>query len=749
MTFIDWFAGVGGFRRGMELAGHRCVGFCEFDKFAVASYTSMHLITDEQRELLATMPLKQRQKEILKNEYRNGEWYRADIRSVRADDIPGADCWCFGAPCLVAGTLITTISRMIPIEKVRVGDYVLTHKNNYKRVTETMINRKTGIYTVKVQGSPKTEVTGNHRFYIRYKKRVWNKEKRAYDVQWTEPEWKAVENFNGSEYVEFPNDESSCNAYNLTDDELWLIGRYVADGYLRDTPRKDGPSHNKKIVICVGKGKEEEFEKRASAQHFCFSEGTNCRKYQFINHKLYDLCSKCGRGAENKVIPQFIQALPKRKLIQFIDGYISGDGCERDGKVRASSVSKTLIYQMGQCVNKAYSCSYSIHYAHKPQTHVINNRIVNQKDAWELVFRKDCCKSLGKMVDGVLWQPLRSISYDAERTEYVYNLEVEDEHSYTANNMGLHNCQDFSVAGKRAGLDGDRSSLVREIFRLVREKGEENKPEWLIYENVKGMLSSNRGFDFLAILTEMGELGYDIEWQLFNTKNFGIPQNRERVYVVGHLRAKGRKQVFPLVGADEEDSFHIDIIGHRKSYRRNIQVFADSGGVEALDTAAGGGRGHHTAIPMFGIDYNIGGQERQISNTVTTRNTLAGVTNIKQDGTAVCIPVLTPDRAEKRQNGRRFKDSGEESFTLTGQDRHGVAIKSDISAPVIWYDKYKCYIAIRKLTPRECFRLQGWEDKYFERAQFVNSDSQLYKQAGNGVTVAVVEDIARAINTTE
>lgn len=99
MKFIDFFAGIGGFRRGMELAGHECVGFCEFDKFATASYTSMHLITEEQRDFLNKLSIKQRQKEILKEEYRNGEWYANDIRRVYAGDIPKADCWCFGFPC--------------------------------------------------------------------------------------------------------------------------------------------------------------------------------------------------------------------------------------------------------------------------------------------------------------------------------------------------------------------------------------------------------------------------------------------------------------------------------------------------------------------------------------------------------------------------------------------------------------------------------------------------------------------------
>ena len=99
LTFIDLFAGIGGFRLGMEAAGHKCVGFCEYDRFAVASYTSMHLITDEQREYLATLPFKDRQKEILKEKYRNGEWYANDIRTVHAGDIPRADVWCFGFPC--------------------------------------------------------------------------------------------------------------------------------------------------------------------------------------------------------------------------------------------------------------------------------------------------------------------------------------------------------------------------------------------------------------------------------------------------------------------------------------------------------------------------------------------------------------------------------------------------------------------------------------------------------------------------
>ena len=112
------------------------------------------------------------------------------------------------------------------------------------------------------------------------------------------------------------------------------------------------------------------------------------------------------------------------------------------------------------------------------------------------------------------------------------------------------------------------------------------------------------------------------------------------------------------------------------------------------------------------------------------------------------IPVCTPMRGIKQQHGRRMKEDGEDMFTVTVGDVHGVGVNTTENVDTIYYEKEDCDIAIRKLTPKECFRLQGWTDDYFEKAQFVNSDSQLYKQAGNGVTVTVIEAIGRKLNDT-
>ena len=491
MKFIDFFAGIGGFRRGMELAGHECVGFCEFDKFATASYISMHLLTDEQRKALKDLPIKKRQKEILKEEYRNGEWYANDIRRVYAGDIPKADCWCFGFPC-----------------------------------------------------------------------------------------------------------------------------------------------------------------------------------------------------------------------------------------------------------------------------------------------------------------------------------------------------QDISVAGKQAGFQGNRSSLFFRVMYLVGQLKEEDKPTYLFIENVKNLLSVNGGWDFARLLIEMEQQGYDAEWQVLNSKDFGVPQNRERCFIIGHLRGRSTSKVLPIEGADGKNSVSLNLFGCLNG--RNSQrdrVYSDDGLAPTISTKPGGNTEPKVSI-LFDTSY-IGqdGKARIYENicpTLTSRDykelrSVGVVCNVnpsgkgingnvydstglsptlttnKGEGNKIAIPVLTPDRAEKRQNGRRFKEDGEPMFTLAGQDRHGIAIEvkeatkqgyaecrvgidsvnfsmpnsktrrgrvgqeiantldtscnqgifvqvsEELTVYAVWYEKYQCYIAIRKLTPKECFRLQGWSDDYFEKAQLVNSDSQLYKQAGNGVTVSVIKAIAEKL----
>jgi DNA (cytosine-5)-methyltransferase 1 len=245
----------------------------------------------------------------------------------------------------------------------------------------------------------------------------------------------------------------------------------------------------------------------------------------------------------------------------------------------------------------------------------------------------------------------------------------------------------------------------------------------------------------------MDEVGYDAEWDCLNSKDFGVPQNRERVFIVGHLRGASTRKVFPFGESGKETNEGRVITGtltarypakqregtyietSRESHVRSIGNVNPSGN---------------------GINGNIF-DSSGLSPTLTTN---------KGEGLKVAIPVLTPDRIEKRQNGRRFKENGEPMFTLTGQDRHGVLIQRGFNGKykisenetgalqAARVDKVPLYAKecqIRKLTPRECWRLQGFPDWAFDRAQKVNSDSQLYKQAGNSVTVNVIYEIARRL----
>ncbi|EKE4696074.1 DNA cytosine methyltransferase [Listeria monocytogenes] len=320
-------------------------------------------------------------------------------------------------------------------------------------------------------------------------------------------------------------------------------------------------------------------------------------------------------------------------------------------------------------------------------------------------------------------------------------------------------CQSFSIAGKRRGFEDIRGTLFFDIARATKQI----KPRILFLENVKGLLSHNKGQTFATILRTLHELGYDAEWQVCNSKNHGVPQNRERVFIVGHLRGTCGRKIFPFGGNDTAVTQNdIKVMNDPKKVRDQLEYdsinrFYDVSGIApTLDTMQGGNR-----EPKIAVLGNINPSKKGMNGEVYSSEGLAPtLTTNKGEGTKIAIPVLTPDRPEKRQNGRRFKEDGEEMFTLTAQDKHGVAIIQkprgynkggihEISPTVSansWQENNLLQeggFRIRKLTPRECWRLQGFPDWAFDRATEVNSNSQLYKQAGNSVTVNVIENIAK------
>lgn len=341
--------------------------------------------------------------------------------------------------------------------------------------------------------------------------------------------------------------------------------------------------------------------------------------------------------------------------------------------------------------------------------------------------------------------------------------------------VGGFPCQNVSVAGRQDGIRGDRSGLYFTFIEKVKGKKEEDKPRWIIIENVKNLLSINGGHDFSQVLFELDEAGYDINWQVLNSKDFGVPQNRERVFIIGNLRSRGAREVLPIrgenaatlkqivAGCQGERVYDIDglactltgcgggggaktglyAVGNINPSGKgmNGNVYSSEGISPTLTTNKGEGIKIVEAQEKIPVGFNrIDGVKGEIetAHTLNSSNYRGINRNQTQNAVLEAYPVLTPERLEKRQNGIRMKDDGEPMFTLTGVDRHGVVIGDGAKN-----------VKIRRLTPKECFRIQGFPDDLFEKARGVNSDAQLYKQAGNAITVNVAYAIGVAVKNAE
>ena len=252
-------------------------------------------------------------------------------------------------------------------------------------------------------------------------------------------------------------------------------------------------------------------------------------------------------------------------------------------------------------------------------------------------------------------------------------------------------CQAFSIAGARRGFEDTRGTLFFEIARFASIL----RPRYLFLENVKGLLNHENGITFETIISTLDELGYNVEWQVLNSKDFGVPQNRERVFIVGHLRGEYTRRIFPI----GRNTKQVDGLP-----RENITTNT----LTAKYTAVGNG------------SYIIESEQKKIKIKEATSQDYA------EAEIGDSVNLSHPN--SKTRRGRVGKQIA--NTLLTGESQ-GV-IEPDFR--------------IRKLTPRECWRLQGFPDWAFDKAQEVNSNSQLYKQAGNSVTVNVIAAIAKELS---
>ena len=481
-------------------------------------------------------------------------------------------------------------------------------------------------------------------------------------------------------------------------------------------------------------------------------------------------------------------------MLRFIDLF-SGIGGFRRGLERSGHRCAGHV-EIAPYANRSYMAMYGLQPC----------RYVRQEGNWGFIGREEVC-------DGCDGTGCRGEWY-AKDIKQVRSGEIPEAEIWT---LGFP-CTDISLSGRRAGLAGERSGLFFTVVGLLKGRPAEDRPGLLIIENVKHLLSSEKGGDFTTVLTELWEAGYDTEWMCVNSRDFGVPQNRERVYIIGYLGGRGGRKVFPVGGAGT--AALIPVIGGRQGYR----VY-DVNGLSITLTASAGGFAGRTGLYAISLNRKegimghieaahtlaasdwrgINRNQRQngvlVSNgkcraVTDTGSLLHGITRSKGriqdilicegnpacngrlrgmgdqdtvDTDTICQPGIRMGFQEVKgmmvcccpecKKGLTTKGAEESGHTMAcpdgGIDRpypdggyQCCRVGKEAAQTIAKGSRMGVYLCcrIRRLTPRECWRLQAFDDYLFDRAKAAGvSDAQLYKQAGNAVTVNIVYEIGRKL----
>lgn len=740
-TAISLFAGAGGDTLGLERAGFTVVAYNENNPAAIATHQ-------------AAFP----HSVLLRDPATNTTDITKVPDAVFEEYTGTVDLVFGGAPCFVAGTLVLTQDGYKPIETVGLSDRLLTHTGTFQPILNL---QSKPFYTgalhhirLKYHPTPIT-ATEEHPFYVRSRSNVWDNSIRQYRMKFGEPHWKVAKEITANDHVGMViNREGKIPTFTIpvkinssTTDEhtirldlphqWYFLGYFVGNGWAEKSYKEDGrPRYSIRFAI-PDKKLDDILPLLKLVLPLTEKDNSTgaCSKWGCSDSIWWNILQEFGCYAQGKKIPEWVHAAPNELITEFITGYVAADGNIHGNSQRISTVSPNLAFGLQRLYLKLGHI-VSIQKTIRPATTVIEGRTVNQQDTYTVDANLNKQKHTSSFIEGdYAWFAVKENHMSKTVATTVYNFEVATDNSYIVENAIVHNCQGFSHAGKKRASD-PRNELVHQMARVLKIV----KPRWMIFENVKGLLS-RRGYDpfvdvpegqtrpmrpVIQIIQEVFmRAGYMTTYRIVDVRAVGVPQIRKRLIVAGFRSTNFYPHIdWPVLPATTEEYPTL----------RPILTSTLAGAVPlpvappeqrfliATTETVPTGTPHPNLLRLASGIRNLSSKERAADPDAPVQTMEPdGLISFGARSSSYHGEVMDPDGASKTI-----------ICTYNLCPRLFVGLRSTAAPHTQW---------VRCLTVPELGQVQGFPADY----PWQGGDKEAIKQIGNAVPPALAETIARAL----
>lgn len=732
LKVFEAFAGVGSQHMALRNLGvdYEVVGVSEIDKFAHQAYEAIHGETPN----------------------------FGDISKLQPEDLPDFDLFTYSFPCFTGDSLVFVKDKgYVPIKTVVVGDLVLTHTGEYKEVTAFYNQGLKPLFSIDSELTREILTTENHPFYVRSK----------LEGGLSSPQWKEARELTTSDYLGFPiNKESQLpQGYPSLELKFQELNFWKLVGVLLAFPFT---LKGEEVILKVDK---KHFGLLNILTAYLFDTSyrdlsTSQVEFRIRDCALVTYLRESGlKHRKLRFQAQWVE-LPLPQLRALLWGFQSVSGQTIEFTSALFVTGKELFYGLSQLVLKANRVPFKVIESENYHYTITFSELETQSDS--MIFE-----------DNYVWVSVCEASYTSYKSN-VYDISVKDNHSFTVQNCIVHNCTDLSSAGKQRGFEkgsGTSSSLLWECQRLIEGK----KPKALLLENVKSLNSAKFRDGFHSWLSFLRGLGYTNYYGVLNAKDFGLPQNRERIFVVSIL---GKHKPYRFPNGFDDGSTMAPLLGSELDTKKwHKQYNIDRFTYELRDK----GIVHYLGRFNVPVDYKIDKLKEQGLEDIdpsTIKESIGMRTQcLFPTGKASCMlasdykyPKTVVEGIGCEVPSKLYPSDASDPLArpFVEYERGLSSTREELANDpnVLWLSEKTAnqpqglfnlalmlsegqaeeqkslsgFYSMRYLTPGECWKFMGFSYEDYQKAKAVGlSDLQLYKQAGNSIAVPCLEALFKRI----